>query len=73
MEDWLAGPGVPDAQYSAAVAVGRGVRIRYPNLRYLITHRAIAPESRIDDPGPRWVASGRFAALAREIGLLAIP
>ncbi len=73
MEDWVAGPDVPEAQYQAAVMVGRLVLSRYPSIRLLITHRAIAPESRANDPGPRWVATGRFAALARDLGLAAIP
>ncbi len=73
MEDWMAGPLPPDAQYQAAVAVGRVVVARYPGIRYLVTHRAIAPESRANDPGPRWVATGRFAALARALGLTPVP
>jgi LysM repeat protein len=73
MEDWLAGPQPPDVQYQAGVTVGRVVLARYPGIRYLITHRAIAPGSRANDPGPRWVATGRFAALARDLGLIAIP
>jgi LysM repeat protein len=64
---------VPAAQYLGAVAVGRLVRERYPKLRYLISHRAIAPASRAHDPGPSWIESGRFAALARDLGLIPIP
>jgi LysM repeat protein len=63
---------VTDAQYRATLEVGRLVLRYYPGIRYLITHRAIAPETRHDDPGPRWIASGRFAALANALGLKAI-
>jgi N-acetylmuramoyl-L-alanine amidase len=63
---------VTDAQFRATVAVGRAVLARYPSIRYLMTHRAISPMTRAVDPGKRWVASGRFTALARELGLLAI-
>jgi N-acetyl-anhydromuramyl-L-alanine amidase AmpD len=73
MEDWGGVLLVPDGQYQSAVAVGRLTLSRYPKIRYLITHRAIAPETRANDPGPRWVASGRFAALARDLGLIPIP
>jgi LysM repeat protein len=64
---------VPDAQFRGAVLVGREVRARFPNLRYLISHRAIAPETRAYDPGPSWIESGYFHALARELGLTPIP
>jgi len=60
---------VSDAQFQATVAVGRAVVARYPSIRYLVTHRAISPMSRPVDPGKRWVVTGRFTALARELGL----
>lgn len=60
---------VTDAQFRATVEVGRLVLRQYPSIRYLVTHRAIAPETRADDPGPRWIASGRFVALASALGL----
>jgi N-acetyl-anhydromuramyl-L-alanine amidase AmpD len=64
---------VPEAQYQAAVVAGRLVHARYPNLQYLVSHRAIAPSTRANDPGPSWIESGRFEALARDLGLAAIP
>jgi N-acetyl-anhydromuramyl-L-alanine amidase AmpD len=72
MEEAVGDPVVTDAQFQAAVEVGRVVRAHHPSIRYLITHRAIAPETRANDPGPRWVASGRFAALAQALGLIAV-
>jgi LysM repeat protein len=60
---------VTEAQFRATVEVGQIVLRHYPSIRYLITHRAIAPETRHNDPGPRWVASGRFTALANALGL----
>jgi LysM repeat protein len=60
---------VTDAQFRATVEVGRMVLRHYPSIRYLITHRALAPDTRPDDPGPRWTASGRFTALANALGL----
>jgi LysM repeat protein len=64
---------VTDAQYKAMVDVGRLILRTYPGVRYLVSHRAIAPETRHDDPGPRWIASGRFVALANALGLQPIP
>jgi len=64
---------VTDAQYQATLAVGRLVLSTYPGIRYLVTHRAISPLSRPDDPTERWVQSGRFAALAQALGLKPIP
>lgn len=64
---------VPDTQYRAVLAVGRQVLQRYPQIRYLVTHRAISPRTRPDDPGASWLDSGRFAELARALGLQAIP
>ena len=63
---------VTEAQYRATLEVGRLVLRYYPGIRYLVTHRAIAPETRNDDPGPRWIVSGRFAALADALGLRAV-
>ena len=55
------------------VDVGRQILRTYPGVRYLVSHRAIAPETRHNDPGPRWIASGRFVALANALGLQPIP
>lgn len=60
---------VTEAQYRATLEVGRLVLRYYPGIRYLVTHRAISPETRHNDPGPRWIVSGRFAALADALGL----
>jgi N-acetyl-anhydromuramyl-L-alanine amidase AmpD len=52
-----------------ADAVAQAKR-RYPkSLRYLVTHADISPQSRADCPGQRWLASGRFQALADSVGL----
>jgi hypothetical protein len=59
---------VTDAQYSATLEVSRLILSRYPQISYLVTHRAIAPRTRPHDPS-RWVNSGRFAALAAALGL----
>ncbi len=64
---------VTEAQYQATLAAARMALRQYPKIRYLVTHRAISPETRTMDPGPRWIRSGRFAALAAELGLEPIP
>ncbi len=64
---------VTEAQYQATVAAARMALKQYPKIRYLVTHRAISPETRMMDPGARWIRSGRFAALAAELGLEPIP
>jgi LysM repeat protein len=60
---------VSEAQFQAAVRVGHVVLSKYPSIRYLITHRAISPQSRPNDPGARWLDGGRLAALASALGL----
>lgn len=64
---------VTDAQYQATLAAARIALKQYPTIRYLVGHRAIAPESRASDPGARWIRSGRFASLAAELGLEPVP
>jgi N-acetyl-anhydromuramyl-L-alanine amidase AmpD len=64
---------VTEAQYQATLAAARMTLKQYPKIRYLVTHRAISPETRSADPGARWIRSGRFAALAAELGLEPIP
>jgi LysM repeat protein len=64
---------VTDAQFQATVRVGRLVLSRYPSIRYVMTHRAISPQSRAEDPGPRWLAKGKMEALANSLGLKLIP
>jgi hypothetical protein len=64
---------VTDAEYDATLRVGRAILDRYPNIKYLVTHRSLDPQSRANDPGPRWLDSGRFAMLARDLKLTPIP
>ena len=61
---------VTDCQYDAVLFAAQEARERYPNsLRYLVTHADISPQSRANCPGDRWLASGRFRALATALGL----
>lgn len=61
---------VTDHQYRAVLCAAREAKRRYPrSLKYLLRHADISPQSRPNCPGDRWTASGRFAALARELGL----
>jgi N-acetyl-anhydromuramyl-L-alanine amidase AmpD len=61
---------VTDAQFNAVLYAAWEARRRYPHsLRYLARHADISPQSRSDCPGDRWVASGRFQALAYALGL----
>ena len=64
---------VTEAQQEAVVAIGREALRRHPSIRYLVTHRAISPQTREHDPGRGWVRSGRFAAVAQQLGLTPIP
>ena len=67
-------PGRPmtEAQYRGVLAAGRLALSRYPQIRYLVTHRAISPRSRPDDPGRRWMQRDHFARLAAALGLKAV-
>jgi N-acetyl-anhydromuramyl-L-alanine amidase AmpD len=61
---------VTDRQYNAVLYAAWEAKLRYPNsLRYLARHTDISPQSRTCCPGDRWVASGRFLALADALGL----
>lgn len=60
---------VTDAMFAATLAVCRLILQTYPGIKTLSGHKAISPSSRANCPGARWVASGRFAALAGELGL----
>jgi N-acetylmuramoyl-L-alanine amidase len=62
---------VTDAQFASVLAVGRLVLTRYPSITLLVSHSVISPHSRPNCPGSRWIASGRFADLAAELGLTA--
>jgi N-acetyl-anhydromuramyl-L-alanine amidase AmpD len=61
---------VTDDLFEAVLSAAREAKQRYPDsLRYLATHSDISPQSRSDCPGERWLASGRFRALAEACGL----
>jgi N-acetyl-anhydromuramyl-L-alanine amidase AmpD len=61
---------VPDSQFHAVLFAAREAKLRYPtSLRYLARHADISPQSRPFCPGDRWMASGRFQALAHSVGL----
>jgi N-acetyl-anhydromuramyl-L-alanine amidase AmpD len=61
---------VSDAQFNAVAYAGWEAKLRYPNsLRFLARHADISPQSRAACPGDRWLASGRFNALAERLGL----
>lgn len=61
---------VTNLQYHALLCAAREAKERYPDsLRYLVSHADISPQSRADCPGERWLASGRFEALARALDL----
>ncbi len=60
---------VTDDQYRAVRAVCRLAVEVYPTIRWLLRHADISPRTRPHCPGDRWVGSGRFADLARDLGL----
>lgn len=60
---------VSDLQYAAVLQECREMLARYPAVRWLLGHSAISPQSRANCPGPRWVASGKFAQLASDLSL----
>ena len=60
---------VTDAQYEGTLDVCRVALKFYPSIRYLFGHRIVSPNSRPQCCGDRWWASGRFQALADELGL----
>jgi len=60
---------VTDEQYQATLAVARLAMQTYPSIAWLLRHTDISPRSRPDCCGSRWVASGRFANLARDLNL----
>jgi N-acetyl-anhydromuramyl-L-alanine amidase AmpD len=63
---------VTEDQYQATLRVGKLILARYPKIKYLMTHRSLDPKTRVHDPGPRWLDSGRFSALAKELRLIPI-
>jgi N-acetyl-anhydromuramyl-L-alanine amidase AmpD len=61
---------VTDEQFNAVLYAGWEARLRFPHsLRFLARHSDISPQSRTQCPGDRWIASGRFQALAEALGL----
>jgi N-acetyl-anhydromuramyl-L-alanine amidase AmpD len=61
---------VTELQHRALLCAAFEAKQRYPDsLRYLLRHSDISPQSRADCPGDRWLASGRFEALAHTLGL----
>jgi len=60
---------VSDAQYASVLYLVQQIQTRWPNVVDLMTHHVISPRSRVNCPGPRWVASGRMASIAEECGL----
>ncbi|MEA2640398.1 MAG: N-acetylmuramoyl-L-alanine amidase [Chloroflexota bacterium] len=64
---------VSDAQYAAVLALCVAVILpTCPTISMLVAHSVISPHSRPNCPGPRWIASGRFAALAEALGIAAV-
>lgn len=63
---------VSDAEYGSTLAVGKLVVAQYPSIRTLVSHSVISPSSRAHCCGERWINSGLFAKLARELGLEAL-
>ena len=57
------------AQYATVLANCRLAMNMYPTITYLLGHRDISPHTRPNCPGARWIASGKFARLAAELGL----
>src|SRR5215471_18781261 len=62
---------VTDAQYASTLAVCRLALQAYPGIRYLMGHNIVSPQSRSQCCGDRWWGSGRFEALANDLGLQA--
>jgi N-acetyl-anhydromuramyl-L-alanine amidase AmpD len=60
---------VNDAQFNAVKEVCDIALGLFPSIRWLLQHADISPTSRAGCPGPRWIASGRFAALADVLNL----
>jgi len=60
---------VSDAQYQGTLEVCQVALKLFPDIRYLMGHRIISPHSRTQCCGNRWWSSGRFGALANDLGL----
>lgn len=63
---------VSAAQYAAVQTLVRYIVSVYPSIRWLCSHRSISPIDRPNCPGPRWINSGKFDALAKATGLIAV-
>jgi N-acetyl-anhydromuramyl-L-alanine amidase AmpD len=63
---------VSDAQFNAVLSLCKVVKQEFSSIQWLVTHSVISPISRPNCPGPRWIASGRFQALADALSLKAI-
>lgn len=59
---------VTDEQYAGVLAVARLAQQSYPNIRYLMGHNCISPQSRSACCGNRWWDSA-FQELADDLGL----
>lgn len=61
---------VTDEMYYAVEHLCSDAIIKYSAIKYLVSHRAISPNSRANCPGERW--KDNFYYLANELGLEAI-
>jgi N-acetyl-anhydromuramyl-L-alanine amidase AmpD len=59
---------VTDQQYAAVVEVSRLAMSKFPSIRWLVTPSDLSA-GRANNPGPRWIASGRFRNLANALNL----
>lgn len=64
---------VTDRQYLDTHAACRLALATYPSIAWLLGHSVVSPHSRPNCCGARWVASGRFAQLAADLGLKMLP
>jgi hypothetical protein len=60
---------VTEEQYRGTLNVCRISMQKYPSIRYLFGHRIVSPSSRPNCCGARWWNSGRYQAIADELGL----
>jgi hypothetical protein len=60
---------VTEEQYEGTLNVCRIAMQKYPSIKYLFGHRIISPGTRPQCCGDRWWNSGRYQAIANELGL----
>lgn len=60
---------VTDAEYAATLSAGRLALAAHPGIEVVSSHHVISPQSRPQCCGDRWIASGRLAELAADLGL----